>query len=204
MSISVIIENIGLIVISITAIYGINSWKREFRGKRKMELAEDVLTLFYEAQAAIHHMRNPLAGGSEGKSREREDLETEDQSLLRDRAFVLIERYLRYEKTFSRIQSLRFRFMATFGKDTIKPFDELNMIVSQIILAAKRLPGIWEKSETDFEAPIKGEGHLTRRARMESFFYEDLEEKDEVLKKLNAVISSVETTCSKAISKGVF
>ena len=40
------------------AIYGIRSWRREFRGKRQIELAEDVLALFYEARDAITAIRS--------------------------------------------------------------------------------------------------------------------------------------------------
>ncbi|GAF86424.1 unnamed protein product, partial [marine sediment metagenome] len=35
------------------AIYGINSWIRQFRGKRQIELAEDALELFYNTKDAI-------------------------------------------------------------------------------------------------------------------------------------------------------
>lgn len=37
------------IIASATAIYGINSWRREIKGKRQIELAEDVLSNFYQA-----------------------------------------------------------------------------------------------------------------------------------------------------------
>lgn len=33
----------------LVAIYGINAWRREYVGKRQLELAEDSLALFYEA-----------------------------------------------------------------------------------------------------------------------------------------------------------
>lgn len=45
-----IIKNIGLIVAAVTAIYGINAWRREFRGKKQYELAEEVLTLRYDCR----------------------------------------------------------------------------------------------------------------------------------------------------------
>lgn len=50
MDYSELIKNISLTLASLTAVYGIDQWRREHRGKRQAELAEDTLTLFYEAK----------------------------------------------------------------------------------------------------------------------------------------------------------
>ena len=44
-----LIQAFSVTVACITIIVGIESWRREFIGKRTIELAEDVLHLFYEA-----------------------------------------------------------------------------------------------------------------------------------------------------------
>lgn len=41
-----VIKSLSIIIASIVAIYGINSWRREAKWKRKYELAEEVLSLF--------------------------------------------------------------------------------------------------------------------------------------------------------------
>ena len=72
-----LLRDISLIIVSWSAIYGIDSWRREYRGKRQIELAEDTLALFYQAQDIINWIRYPLSSADEGKSREVIDEETE-------------------------------------------------------------------------------------------------------------------------------
>ena len=40
------LENVAVVIASITAITGINSWRNEAKWKKKHELIEDTLTLF--------------------------------------------------------------------------------------------------------------------------------------------------------------
>jgi len=42
-----IINPISIIVAAGVAVYGVNAWRREHVGKRRRELAEDTLALFY-------------------------------------------------------------------------------------------------------------------------------------------------------------
>jgi hypothetical protein len=46
------------ILVLLLAVYGVDSWRREHPGKRRIELAEDTLALFYEAVDAIRHIRH--------------------------------------------------------------------------------------------------------------------------------------------------
>jgi hypothetical protein len=41
-------------------ISGIGAWKREFVGKRQIELAEQTLAKFFELRDAIAYLRNPF------------------------------------------------------------------------------------------------------------------------------------------------
>ena len=68
-----ILKSISIIIASGVAIYGINSWRREIKWKRKYELAEETLSLFYEVQDAISIIRSPFVSVSEGKTRKRQE-----------------------------------------------------------------------------------------------------------------------------------
>ena len=65
-----IVESIAVILASLFAIHGINSWRREMKEKRKYEVAEEVLALFYEARDKISLIRMPaiMRGGEEESS----------------------------------------------------------------------------------------------------------------------------------------
>lgn len=66
-------------------ISGVGAWKREFIGRRKIELAEQTLAQFFEVRDAISFIRNPFSSSSEGRSRERSPRESKSESELLDR-----------------------------------------------------------------------------------------------------------------------
>jgi hypothetical protein len=140
-SLPTIVASVAAIIASAVAIYGINSWRREFKGKRQIELAEDVLALFYEARDAITAIRYPLSYETEGRTRKPEDNETEQEKKARDRAYIVWERYSKRKRTFNKLHSMRYRFMAQIGKKESEPFEEIRKIVNEIFTAAERTLG---------------------------------------------------------------
>jgi hypothetical protein len=46
------------------AVYGLGTWRAQTAGKRKLELAEEALILFYEARDAVKAIRSPFAARS--------------------------------------------------------------------------------------------------------------------------------------------
>jgi len=48
-----VLKELSLLIGIWVAIYGIDSWRREHKGKRQLELAEETLALFYEARDVI-------------------------------------------------------------------------------------------------------------------------------------------------------
>jgi hypothetical protein len=134
-----IIQNLSVIIASIVAIYGITSWRREATWKRKYELAEEVLSLFYECKEKFQIIRSPYGHLLEGKTRKRRDNETPDEIERLDNAYVFIERYEKEKEPFMKLWSLKFRFMTIFGKEAGQPFDETRRILNTIFLAANKL-----------------------------------------------------------------
>jgi hypothetical protein len=82
MELAELAKNISIIIGALALISGIRAWKREYIGKRKIELAEDTLMLFYQARDAIREIRNPFGAIGEGSSRQRADNETEDETKI--------------------------------------------------------------------------------------------------------------------------
>ncbi len=121
-SILQVIQAVSLIVAAWTAIYGINAWRNEFVGKRRIELAEEVLVGFYEARDVIRIIRNPFGHVGEGSTRQAADGEPSEMKQILDNAYVVFERYEKHKEVFNRLQSLRYRFMAQFGADAARPF----------------------------------------------------------------------------------
>jgi hypothetical protein len=64
-----IAQIVSVLVASLVAIRGIQAWRREFVGKRRIELAEEVLALFYQAKDAIGWIRFSLCCTTESSTR---------------------------------------------------------------------------------------------------------------------------------------
>src|SRR4051812_5842817 len=146
-------QSISVILTCAFAIYGIDSWRREFVGKRRMELAEEALALFYQARDAIDAMRSPFGYAGEGTTRKPSEGEDPEDKDALDHAFTLVERYQRHAEMFSRSFALRYRFMAQLGVDAAEPFDGLGRVINELMLASRRLSRRVTKRER--ERPYK-------------------------------------------------
>ena len=117
-----ILQSISLIIAAWAVIVGVNAWRREYIGKKRHELAEEILALFYEARDVIRSIRNPFGYAGEGSTRNAGVNETPEQKDINDRAFVVIERYNKNRELFNKIHSMRYRYMAQFGEESANPF----------------------------------------------------------------------------------
>ena len=191
------IRDVSILVGIWVAIHGLDSWRREHAGKRQMELAEDALALFYEARDAISYIRHPMSYSNDTEDVERTEGETEDQWHARKNASVVFKRYNAYQELFGKIRAMRYRFMAHFGREAAAPFGEINTILNKIIVSARMLSRLWARNHFTTEASWNK--HLDSIKRNEAIFWEGPLDEDPINSQLDAVISNIETTCSKII-----
>ena len=104
-----------------TAWRGLNRWRAETIGKRKAEIAEEVLADFYEARDIINPARSPGSLGGEGGTRQRFEWETEEDTRMLDAYFRTTERLSKNAEFFAKLDARRYRFIAVFGKESAKP-----------------------------------------------------------------------------------
>lgn len=179
------------------AVYGISAWRREHSGKRRLELAEDTLALFYEAEDAIRHMRHAASFGIEREDVEQKDGESDSQFNARQDASVVFHRYNQHQALFSKLHASRYRFMAQIGKEEARPFDELRAITSQITLAANVLARLWPKDH--FGTDEQERRHRDNVDKHEAVFWEGSAEDDPINPKLDKVIADMDATCKSVI-----
>lgn len=118
------LEPISIIIAACTAIYGINSWRRETKWKRLYELGEDVLVLVYEFHQAMRFLRNPWRHGPETEMKELE---------------VIRSRHDKRADTFNKLQTLKFRFMVVYGKSSEIHFKQLESLLDELFRTAYSL-----------------------------------------------------------------
>ena len=198
-SISVIVTSV---IASVIMIYGITTWRREYIGKRKLELAEQVLVLFYEARDAIRFIRNPFNYEGEGTTRNSAPNETPEEKSINDNTYVVFERYTKRQDLFNKIHSMRYRYMAQFGKDSAKPFDELNKIVNNILRSANMLLYHWkEQGKRQWKSDEEFQRHLNEMHKQEAIFWEMTPDTDQITPRVEEVISEIEAQFAKIIGK---
>lgn len=198
MNIADVITAASVAIAALAFVVGINAWRREFVGKRRIELAEDVLALFYEAQDAIREIRNPAGFVGEGTTRKRVDNEREEVSQILDQAYVVFERYQKREKLFAELRSKKYRVMATFGSETDVSFDELNMIINEIFSAAHILGTYyWKRQGHSRMTEEEFQRHLEQMNKYEAVFWSMGPEKDEIAPRVQRAVEKIEAIARK-------
>jgi hypothetical protein len=201
MSIADVITSISVAIAAISFVFGVSAWKREFVGKRRIELAESVLALFYEAEDAIREIRNPASHGGEGKTRKRVDGEREEESALLDQAYVVFERYEKREKLFAQLRAMKYRVMASFGSDAGEPFDEINTVLNKIFVAAHALGShYWPRQGRVSMSQAEFERHIEAMHEKEAIFWFMGDEDDQIGPRVRKAVEGIEEITRKAIA----
>jgi len=188
-----IINTLAIVIASIVAICGISAWRKEFQGKRNIELAEEVLILFYEAKDAIRMIRNPNPFHRGEKTRKPEENETPRQKEARDRFYFIYEGFGKKQDIFNKLTSKRFQFKARFGNDKDKPFEDLKDINIEIINSAQSLV-------MRYSQPFnKEDGEIKKEINKDLLVICGIGEDDPISPRVNKVVSDIESICKPII-----
>ncbi len=183
---------------------GIGAWKREFIGKRKIELAEEVLSKFFEVKDAVVFIRNPFGSVDEGKSRKREPSEADAESELLDRGYVVIERYQKREAVFAEFGALRYRFIASFGPETEQIFTDTFRAINSIFVSARMLAThYWKRQDRPPTDEHRFQKFLDEMSRHEGVFWDSNADDDVIRKQLQAVQLSLEAVTASCFKEPV-
>ncbi|SRR5260221_12011535 len=191
-------ESISIIAASIAAMIGIRSWRIETRWNRKYELAEEVMSRFYEAHQVIQIIRSPFGFSEEGKSRKKSEGETEEESSIYDNAYVAYERFQKNKEPFDKLQSIKFRFITIFGKEHEKLFDELTRIVNEILFAAQEIARIQLDSYSSIGREERGK---EMRELRKTIYSTSRTEDDPIEQRIQKLMKTVEGVCKKIVGE---
>ena len=185
-------------------ISGIGAWKREFIGKRQIELAEQVLAKFFEIRDAVSFIRNPFSHNDEGSTRQRGDHENSEQTKLLNRGYIVVERYAKKEAAFAEFSTLKYRFMASFGAPTEEIFTETNCVLNSIFVSAQMLgTHYWQRQGRVPMAADEFRKHLDEMHRHEGIFWDIGTETDEIRIKLNAIQAKLDAAVKPCFQEPV-
>jgi len=114
-AISSIVQGFAVVIASCVGYLGLNTWRRQMSGGKKLELAEETLIAAHEAYAAIERIRMPWRRAGEGATLPVASGEDTETTAWRRERFVPYERLVSEEECFRRLAALRVRCRVHFG-----------------------------------------------------------------------------------------
>lgn len=190
-------RDIAAICASLTVIYGVNAWRRDFVGKRKIEMAEETLGLFFRASDAVRSMRSPMAYSNESEHIIKNDHETDARFHARRTVAPLYKRYEQNAELFSSIRAFRYQFMARFGTNAVKPFEDLHMLINEILSSGNMLILLAESRDEACNSEQREKSIEDRRKHESVIWDHGLD--DPINARLKGIINSIEATCRPVI-----
>lgn len=188
-----VLNSLSIVIASFTAIYGINSWRKEARWKRKYELAEEVLVLVYEVREAMRYIRNPwqTEGLVDGKRMKALD--------------IVIQRRDKYKDNFARLNSMKYRFMVIHDKNAEKLFDRMDALLVEIVAAAWNLDNRYYKAydENIWDSDEERLKNVEKMHEMQKIIWK-IEENNEFDKKVDLLVKEFNEMCEAVIKRGSF
>jgi hypothetical protein len=191
-----LLEAVAVALAGWAAWRGLTTWRHEMVTRRKAELAEETLAIFYQARDLLAWVRTPGSLGGESETRLTEDNEDDDTRRKRNAYFWPIERLNKEAEFWGRLEASRYRFRAIFGNEAAKPFERLRSIrigIQQSARSLIRISGQWQPGS---EPP----GHQEQVDRWEAEIGWGSEHEDKVAKEIDAAISAIERTCRPAVT----
>jgi hypothetical protein len=191
-----VVTTVTVVIGALVACRGINSWRNEMVGRRRAEIAEETLALFYEAQRILEHARMPLTFEGEGKTRPRKPSEEDPSSTTSylDSLFVPVERTNKFAEFWGKFDSQKYRFRALFGSE--QPFLDLAATRNTVVFSAHRLIEMHrERYDGDSMTPDR----KRLKIQWEEAIGWTLGERDEKKAEIKRAVVEIEKICRPAI-----
>ena len=192
-----VLKGLSIIIASIVAIIGINSWSRETRWKKKHEISHNSVLVFYKLREAIRRIRNPFISAGELNSvKKKYNL---DQGQYDDKnRLVYYHRIECEEAIINEFRSQKHAFMAVFGKEKEKYFEGMLRIISRVGNAAHAYD-MYKQSIRSGSDQTDISQRQKELSKQEKILWENYIEEDPILQEIDAIIDQVEKDCIRYI-----
>lgn len=126
------------IALAIYARRGLNAWKEQQLGIKKLDLAQELLAEVYTTEEVLKYVISPFVSASELSAVERADWETDEDYELRKTYDAVIVRYESHADQFSKVRALLFRARAILGTGPYEAVKELLLMRNSVQGASHR------------------------------------------------------------------
>ena len=177
------------IIVAVGTIIGLSKWRNDIAWKRKLEVAERTLMLFYRAREVIKSSRDFEISPDETS----EDTNRDDRDLqgLFSQKYTQtpLNKLNKENELFAEIKTIRFLFIFHLNNSSEKPFQELTEIVDQIKEGSAGLKSLPALKNIEVNDKLR---HLINKWK--DGFYQK-RENDPINKRLDEAIAQIEATC---------
>jgi len=190
-------------IAAIVAVVGLNTWRRQLVEGQRIKLASEALEHFYIARDALKAVRSGAAFANEFEEIARLPDETKRQYDARSVLALVLLRFDKTSGTFSKIEALRYQFMAAFGQSSTQPFDLLRRATSELIAAVHTCMQLERYVVSNDEVGVAVPDGLYQQVK-------DMHEKiwgaitgqppDTITKGVNDAVSEIEKLCLPVIN----
>jgi hypothetical protein len=167
----------------------LDKWRTEALGKRRLELAEDVLSGFYQVREIIQDARAPLVLA--GEMVREEGL---SDAVAGSPYYAPMRRLSRSFDKIADLRAKRHRFAAMFGTKATSPWDEIEQVLREIQAASDAL------------LDLRGE-HVGHNDPNAQFYIEQRRvlarrtENDPITPRLDAAVAGIERHCIPTLTR---
>lgn len=163
--------------------------------KRRQDLAEEVLSSFYQMVDTIRAIRSSFGYAGEGEERQKQPNESPEVARARDAYYAIIERFEQRRKEMADLLTRRYRMSAWFGKEAEEPFNLIQGALNEIIVSARNLTA-WE-GEPGMSLPDN------RRLieKMRGDIWEGVSTPDLIGEKVTRSIALIESICRPVLQE---
>lgn len=196
------LQSTSIIFAALMAAYGLDAWRREYVGKRKMELAEEVLALCLETKEIISYIRSSGGFQGEGETRQADADESDQVRRAKNQAFVPIERHNQHIEKLNRLWTLSYRFRAQFSDTEALPIEDLRNVISTIKTSCHILAVLWPLRGMA-PNPTEAQKQVALCAQHEAVIWEsygsDGQSPDEIARNVQSAVSRITETCRSVL-----
>jgi hypothetical protein len=172
----------------------LSAWRGEVIGRRKVELAEDILAAAHEADEVVKGARSPMAYNGEGASLNLGPEIEEGQRRNAEAMYAVAERLNAKLDLWAKIEALRYRARAYFGEPVWGALSEILRIRAQVHGASVALARNALRA-----APQRISQQLQERYEALIWYADDPDEPLQV--RVDAAINSLKQSCGPTITE---
>ena len=138
-SIAALIEALSVLGALIFAIWGVNAWRKQIIGQRRIDLAESILLAVFRAKDAFDDIRSPFSqiGEDEIDRFVRDHKLEKGQAITAALYFNRIERVNSYKEVFEQLREPSYKRRVTFNLHDMKYAEAFFQARAEVIGAAQ-------------------------------------------------------------------